>query len=197
MWWVPAQMNEHTTASGKKNPSAFPALIPAMRTLGATPTMPKPFEAAAIVPAVCVPWPLSSCAAVPWTGAPLTQFALAATSMLARRSGWLKSIPVSMSPTRTDGLPPVIAWASGVWICAMSHWSPDSESVSVAGEFGRPPGGGPVSADEESVADSMSETCVAKPDVEAAFAMLGFLSRFARNDGLDELAIATPICGYA
>jgi len=32
-------MNAQTTASGKKKPSAFPALIPAMRTFGATPTM--------------------------------------------------------------------------------------------------------------------------------------------------------------
>src|SRR5919198_5980582 len=190
-------MNEQMTASGKKNPAALPALIPATWTFGATPTMPKPFEAAAIVPAVCVPWPLSSCAAVPGTGAPLTQLALLATSMLARRSGWLKSIPVSMSPTRTDGLPPVIAWASGVWICAMSHWSPESESLSVAGEFGRPPGGGPASVDEESVADSTPESPVANPAVDAAFAMLEFSSRLSRNDGLDELAIATPICGYA
>src|SRR5207253_1591022 len=84
-----------------------------MWTFGATPTMPKPFEAAAIVPAVCVPWPLSSWAAVPGTGAPLTQFALSATSMFCFRSGWLKSIPVSMSPASTAGLPPVIACASG------------------------------------------------------------------------------------
>ena len=106
---VAAHMNAQTTASGKKNPSALPALIPAILTFGATPTIPIPFDAAAIVPAVCVPWPLSSCAAVPGTGAPLTQFALLATSRLACKSGWLKSIPVSMSPTRTDGLPPVIA----------------------------------------------------------------------------------------
>src|SRR4051812_5745451 len=52
-WCVPAHTNEHTTASGKKKPSASPALIAAIRTLGATPTMPAPFDAAAIVPAVC------------------------------------------------------------------------------------------------------------------------------------------------
>jgi hypothetical protein len=33
----------------------LPALIPAILTLGATPTIPMPFDAAAIVPAVCVP----------------------------------------------------------------------------------------------------------------------------------------------
>src|SRR6266511_3413678 len=47
-------MNEQTTDSGKKKPAAFPALMPAIFTFGATPTMPMPFEAAAIVPAVCV-----------------------------------------------------------------------------------------------------------------------------------------------
>src|ERR687888_1275482 len=189
-------MNEQMTASGKKNPAALPALIPAMWTFGATPTMPKPFDAAAIVPAVCVPWPLSSCAAVPGTGAPLTQLALFATSMLALRSGWLKSIPVSMSPTRTAGLPPVIACASGVWICRMSHWSDDRESVSVAGELGRPPAGGPESVDEL-VADSTSDSWVANAAVDAAFWMVESLSRLSRNDGLLELAIATPISGYA
>ena len=48
-------MNAQTTASGKKKPAALPALIPAIFTFGATPTMPMPFAAAAIVPAVWVP----------------------------------------------------------------------------------------------------------------------------------------------
>src|SRR5439155_869846 len=37
--------------------------MPAIRTFGATPTTPIPFDAAATMPAVCVPWPLSSSAA--------------------------------------------------------------------------------------------------------------------------------------
>ena len=53
-------MKAQTTDSGKKNPAAFPALIAAILTFGATPTMPMVFFAAAIVPAVCVPCPLSS-----------------------------------------------------------------------------------------------------------------------------------------
>ena len=53
-------MKAQTTDSGKKNPAALPALMPAIFTFGATPTIPNPFEAAAMVPAVCVPWPLSS-----------------------------------------------------------------------------------------------------------------------------------------
>jgi hypothetical protein len=48
-------MNAQMTASGKKNPLPLPALMPAIFTFGATPTIPMPFLAAAIVPAVCVP----------------------------------------------------------------------------------------------------------------------------------------------
>jgi hypothetical protein len=53
-------MKAHTTASGKKKPFESPVLMAAILTLGATPTMPKPIFAAAMVPAVWVPWPLSS-----------------------------------------------------------------------------------------------------------------------------------------
>jgi hypothetical protein len=35
-------------------------LTAAIFTFGATPVMPKPFAAAAIVPVVCVPWPWRS-----------------------------------------------------------------------------------------------------------------------------------------
>src|SRR6266550_4325085 len=130
MLCVPAHMNAHTTASGKKKPAALPALIPASRTSGATPTMPIPFAAAAIVPAVWVPWPLSSFqAAGLLSGAPLTQDALSAKSTFGARSGCVQSRPVSMSPTTTSGLPPVIACASGAWICVMSHCRPASESA--------------------------------------------------------------------
>src|SRR5260370_38464985 len=53
MWWVPAHTKAQTTASGKKNPpTSVPALIAAILTLGATPTMPCPLDAAAMVPAV-------------------------------------------------------------------------------------------------------------------------------------------------
>ena len=38
-----------------------------------------------------------------------------------------------MSPTTTDGLPPVIARASGEWIWFMSHCKPDRLSVPGAG----------------------------------------------------------------
>ena len=48
-------MNEQMTASGKKNPAELPALIAAILAPGATPTIPMPFAAAAMMPAVCVP----------------------------------------------------------------------------------------------------------------------------------------------
>ena len=92
-----------------------------------------------------------------------------------------------MSPTSTDGLPPVIACASGVWICVMSHCSPDSESLSVAGAFGKPARGGParlavVKLDREARA------------VDAALSTaLSASAGCSANDELDELAITTPI----
>src|SRR6185312_16647023 len=123
-------MNAQITACGKKNPSSVPVLTPAIRTLGATPTMPIPFAAAAIVPAVCVPWPLWSIHADGVGSAtPDSQEAELAKLTFGARSGCVKSSPVSRSPTRTDELPPVMACASGAWIWFMSHCSPESESL--------------------------------------------------------------------
>jgi hypothetical protein len=48
------------------------------------------------------------------------QEALFAKSTFVASSGCVKSSPVSMSPTTTDGLPPLIALASGARICTMS-----------------------------------------------------------------------------
>ena len=73
MWWVPAHMNAQTIISGNRKKSGLIALMAAIRTLGATPTMPTPFEAAAIVPAVCVPCPSRSLAGGRVAGAPLEQ----------------------------------------------------------------------------------------------------------------------------
>ncbi len=94
-----------------------------------------------------------------------------------------------MSPTTIDGLPPVIACASSAWIWRMSHWSPDRLSESVAGAFGSPPGA--ASAKLLSCGDSR----VAKPSVAAAPSTRESPSTPARNDGLSERAMATPICG--
>src|SRR2546423_2058930 len=95
-----------------------------------------------------------------------------------------------MSPTRTAGLPPVIAWACGALICRMSHWSGDRLSESVAGEFGRSPPGGPEAS---RLLPLESLTRVAKPAVDEAFSIRLSLSRLARNDALVDCAIATPI----
>src|SRR5438093_8288932 len=95
-----------------------------------------------------------------------------------------------MSPTSTEGLPPVIACASGVCICTMSHCRPDSESLSVAGAFGRSPGGGPPAA-------CPSSSLIANRAVAAALSTaLLDLGRLLANDGLVELAITTPIWSY-
>jgi hypothetical protein len=66
------------TISGKKNPSSLLDLIPAMVTFGATPTIPVPFEAAAMVPAVWVPCPMRSLPGSSGCGAPLEQSVLSA-----------------------------------------------------------------------------------------------------------------------
>jgi hypothetical protein len=105
-------------------------------------------------------------------------------------SGCLNSSPVSMSPTRTDGLPPVIACASGAWICRISHCSENSGS-SVAGLFGNAESGAPPAS-----ACSFG-SCVAKPAVEEAFSTRLSCSRLSRKDVLSDRAIATPIWSYA
>ncbi len=51
-----------------------------MRTFGATPTIPTPFCAAAIVPAVWVPWPNTSFPGRSAVCVPLEQSALSAAS---------------------------------------------------------------------------------------------------------------------
>lgn len=85
-----AHTKAQTTASGKKKPSSFPALMAAILTLGATPTMPMPLSAAAMVPAVWVPWPSTSAqAAGVWSGTPPTQDTLREKSTLGARSGWV------------------------------------------------------------------------------------------------------------
>ena len=61
---------------------------------GATPITPLPLFLAAIVPATCVPWPLSSLA----FGLPLTQLVPSTTL----RSGWVRATPVSITATLTS-----------------------------------------------------------------------------------------------
>jgi hypothetical protein len=96
-----------------------------------------------------------------------------------------------MSPTTTAGLPPVIAWACGVWICRMSHWSDENVSASVAGAFGRSPSWASelvsvtgLTRDPNPAVDETPSTLLSRPIAVA-------------NDALSERAITTPIWSYA
>src|SRR2546430_17045308 len=100
-----------------------------------------------------------------------------------------------MSPTSTDGLPPVIACASGVWIWRMSHCKGDKVSLSVAGELGRLPGGGPLASGEDSPFTVQSLIFVAQALAADTPSIRLSVMRLARNAVLSGLAIPTPICG--
>ena len=108
---------------------------------GATPAMPTPFSAPAIVVATCVPWPWRS-----WTAALFEQspFAIScgaavgvsskmnehdrATSRLPARSGCVRSTPPSITPTVTPA-PVAFAYESApASIRRMSHWHAESGS---------------------------------------------------------------------
>jgi len=113
--------------------------------------------------------------------------ALLAKSTFGARSGCVKSSPVSMSPTSTDLLPPLIARAAGAPIWSMSHCKPDR---------GSPPGAGiPASASsgDEPVSATLPSSCVAKPVVATAPDTCAFAPSFCWKVGLSELAITTPI----
>src|SRR5437660_10656998 len=99
-----------------------------------------------------------------------------------------------MSPTSTDGLPPVIACASGVWIWRMSHCKGDEVSWSVAGELGRLPGGGPLASREDSPFTGPRLIYAAKALVPATPSLRSPLMRLSLNLLLAELAITTPVC---
>ena len=98
-------------------------------------------------------------------------------------------MPLSMSPTRTELLPPVIACASGVWIWAMSHCSGDKLSESLAGEFGKPPASGPFAT------RLSSRSLTPNPRVDAAASIRESLSTAVLKLGEFDRAITTPICG--
>lgn len=98
-------------------------LTAATFTPGATPVTPTPLTAAAMVPATWVPWSLvvGFHAASAVFGTPPTQEALLSLAIWVARSGWLLEMPLSSTPTTTDGLPPVTACACGTRIWGMSH----------------------------------------------------------------------------
>src|SRR2546430_17628995 len=100
-----------------------------------------------------------------------------------------------MSPTSTDGLPPVIACASGVWIWRMSHCKGDKVSLSVAGELGRLPGGGPLASVEDSPFTVPSLIFVAKALVADTPSIRMSVLELAPYAVLSELSITIPILG--
>ena len=96
--------------------------------LNATPATPLPlFAIAAIVPATCVPWSLSSAhlSATTVGSPPITprngnEFTPAQSAVWPTRSSWLWSMPVSTTPTFTplpDGNPPRPASSQPVGAC--------------------------------------------------------------------------------
>src|SRR5919106_3849237 len=186
-----AHTYEQMTAWGRKMslvPTRTLALMTASFTFGAMPTIPRPFASAAMTPATFVPWPESSFhAAGSPLGAPLVQETLREASTLPSRSGCEASTPVSMTPTVTSGLPPVIAWASGALIRFAHHWSGENVSPSATGSLGSLgsprqalPGGAPLS-----------------PPVAATPSTDRSRSSAAAKPGLDDSATTTPISGYA
>ena len=95
-----------------------------------------------------------------------------------------------MSPTTTEELPPLIARASGAWICTMSHWRPERVSFPGAGA----PGAGSGAA---SAAAAPSSTRVAKrPVAETPSRRLSRATVEAKASESDD-AMATPIWSYA
>ncbi len=176
------------TASARKKslePFRMLALTTASLTFGAMPTMPIPFDSAAITPATFEPWPESSThEAGSRFGLPPTQETLRDESMLPSRSGWLGSTPVSITPTSTFGLPPVILWASGALIRCEYHWSGENVSSSVAGKLGRP---WPSQPQPEGVATTLPTG--ATPSTSR------FRSSFAAKPGSSDSAMTTSICG--
>ena len=95
-----------------------------------------------MVPATWVPWSLvvgyQPVAEV--SGRPASvQLTESATSMLAARSGWSGSMPLSRTPTTTLRLPSVISWAWSALIIFMSHCSASRGSSRPAGGRARLP----------------------------------------------------------
>ena len=133
----PAYVRASTLGCRKKYPESWPALRFTRVTFGAMPSIPRPFVAAAIVPATCVPWLFSSTSAGSehdWSGSSaqgpstssmsVVKLRDSAASKFGAMSGCEPSMPVSMTPTRTPLRPGCTLCDSYfvAWIMAMSHW---------------------------------------------------------------------------
>src|SRR6185295_14287149 len=99
-------------------PASLTTFTDAAFTPGATPAMPTPLIAPAIVAATCVPWldvvGFQAASAVFTT--PPRQDALLSLAIWVTRSGCVLEMPLSRTPTTTSGLPVVTAFAAGVLI---------------------------------------------------------------------------------
>src|SRR5688572_16245369 len=131
MSWSAAQRYAQMAASGKMNPSSLTTLTDATFTPGATPAMPTPLMAPAIVPATWVPWSevVGLQAATLVSTTPPRHEALCSNAICEARSGCVGEMPESSTPTTTDGSPVVTECASATSICAMSHCEPQSGSA--------------------------------------------------------------------
>src|SRR4051794_35228474 len=122
-------MNAQTVFSGKNNWLPASAIrIDDTFTPGATPIIPAPFFAPAIVPATCVPCsPTGRQAPGRVSTLPYAQDADFDASKFAFRSGCWSSTPVSSTPTVTDGEPGLTAQAlsAPIWVMSVRGTSAD------------------------------------------------------------------------
>ncbi len=113
-----AQAIPSATAASQMSPSSFMTLTGITTTPGATPDTPRPLpDAAAMIPATCVPWPSSSVGSrspdpvsIPGTRRPF-------------RSGWARSTPESRTATTISGRPRVIDQALRAPMASGPHWA--------------------------------------------------------------------------
>ncbi len=169
-------------------PSSLTTFTEATLTPGATPAMPTPLIAAAMVPATWVPWSevvgFHALSAVSTT--PPRHEALWSLAICVARSGCVLEIPLSRTPTTTDGSPVVTACASGTSIWAMSHCRPHSGSAV----------GSPVAAATSGAATTvvaLSSRAVPRPSVDATDSTPDPVTAPA-NAGSVERTTSTPIC---
>jgi len=121
------------------------ALIATIVASGATPAIPTPLIGAAMIDETCVPWPNWSCTAALFEQSPLpistgsasgswsnTNEHDRARSRFGAMSGWVRSTPLSMTPTTTPR-PVARAWVeASAPMSDMSHWQSASGSLLAA-----------------------------------------------------------------
>src|SRR6476469_1961230 len=193
------------------NPASLTTLTEASRTFGATPTIPTPLRAAAIVPATWVPWSLvvGYQPVAERSGRPASvQLTESAVSMLWTRSGWSGSMPLSRTPTSTLREPSVILWAWSALIIVRSHCSDSRGSVVAAGDSSdsRSPlkaffapcfqPDAPRPQDAPATSGVPSDTATVRVAPTESTALAPFATTSARKVETLECAMTTPIGGH-